>query len=229
MTTSNAYDAHATYGDHVSIEFRIESKVPFDAFVDFITPRERMSPTSVQTTTNEEGETRFASTFFATRHLGNGGVYVDEGPMRFRIEIVHETTLDERSFVINGVTEGITVVFDSTAPYVVDAYLRPYVRNAPPRANAVRIGDIAVLYVTFSEPVDDVRIRMRDRDAFVSLASPHGDAFYGYVEISRAAGDLPGDEVSFEITAVDRAGNACFTCADTQTTDGSSLIVFDAT
>jgi hypothetical protein len=60
------------------------------------------------------------------------------------------------------------------------------------------------------------------------LASHHGDAFYGYVEISRAAGDVPGDEVTFEITAVDRAGNACFTCADAKTTDESSLVVVDA-
>lgn len=228
MATSNAYEAHATYGDYVSIELDIETKVPIDVFADFITPRERMSPTSVRTTTNKDGDWRFASTFVATRRLGDDGVYVDEGPLRFRIDVVPETTPNERTFFVEGVTEGVTVVFDSTAPFVVDAYLRPYARDVLSRADVVRIGDIAVLYVSFSEPVDDVRVRMRDRDAFVSLASHHGDAFYGYVEISRAAGDVPGDEVTFEISAVDRAGNTCFTCADAKTTDESSLVVVDA-
>ena len=117
MATSNAYEAHATYGDYVSIELDIETKVPIDVFADFITPRERMSPTSVRTTTNKDGDWRFASTFVATRRLGDDGVYVDEGPLRFRIDVVPETTPNERTFFVEGVTEGVTVVFDSTRTF----------------------------------------------------------------------------------------------------------------
>tara|TARA_B100001540_G_scaffold317344_1_gene350120 strand:- start:2686 stop:3435 length:750 start_codon:yes stop_codon:yes gene_type:complete len=246
MFSSNPRGARATYGDRVGLEFAAESTAPVDVFVaEFAgSARERVAATSSRAVTFANDPSRAETT--TTTHtferiVGDDGAYVDDGPMTFRIFVARRRDGAESStfedadvaLVVDAVTEGTTVVFDSTAPYLVDAFLRPYVARgdaADARSNALRYGDVAVLYAAFSEPVEEFTARLNGREAFVSAASSHGDAHYAYVEIERGA-DAPGDAISFAVDAVDRAGVPCYACKSPEsmkTTDGSALIVADA-
>lgn len=227
MATSNAYEVYVMYGDYVFIELDIEIKVLIDVFVDFIIFCECMFLMSVWMMMNKDGDWCFALTFVVIRRLGDDGVYVDEGLLCFCIDVVFEMILNEWMFFVEGVIEGVIVVFDFTASFVVDAYFRSYVRDVLFCVDVVWIGDIVVLYVLFSEFVDDVCVWMCDCDVFVSLVSYYGDAFYGYVEILRVAGDVSGDEVMFEIFVVDCVGNMCFICVDVKIMDESLFVVVD--
>ena len=136
--------------------------------------------------------------------------------MKFTATLRVATRDGPKTYVFkDGVTRGTTVVFDATAPHITDAFLRPYARR-PTSVNlsAVGAGDIAVLYVAFSEPLRfPPKIQMNGRDAHVSLASVHGNAFYGYIEISPKL-DAGRERVTFSIVSVrDRSGNPCYTCA----------------
>jgi len=228
MSSSNAFEAHATYGDHVYIELALEATREIDVFIEFVTStRERMTLTSERVTFDPKGGERVSTSLAATRRLGDDEVYVNEGPMKFQIYLIERG--NENAYVVDAVTSGTTVVFDSAAPFVVDAFLRPYKPNSNGGSLTFDIdfGDVAVLYVLFSEPVEEPEFRANGRRAFVSPASSHGDAYYAYIEITPSL-DLSGDEVAFEIvSALDRAGNRCFTCENvvTQTTDGSALRV----
>ena len=246
MFSSNPRGARATYGDRVGLEFAAESTAPVDVFVaEFAgSARERVAAMSSRAVTFANDPSRAETT--TTTHtferiVGDDGAYVDDGPMTFRIFVARRRDGAESStfedadvaLVVDAVTEGTTVVFDSTAPYLVDAFLRPYVARgdaADARSNALRYGDVAVLYAAFSEPVEEFTARLNGREAFVSAASSHGDAHYAYVEIERGA-DAPGDAISFAVDAVDRAGVPCYACKSPEsmkTTDGSALIVADA-
>ena len=246
MTSNNPRGAHATYGDRVVLEFAVESTAPVDVSAEFAgRPRARVVATSsraVMFANDPSREETTTTTYAIERILGEDDAYVDEGPMRFQIFVARRRTgaesssstiEDDVALVVDAVTEGTTVVFDSTAPYLVDAFLRPYIASGfdvDARTSALRYGDVAVLYAAFSEPVDDFAARVNGREAFVSAASPHGDAHYAYVEIERGV-DAPGDEISFAVDAVDRAGVPCYACKSPesmQTTDGSALIVVDA-
>ena len=228
------------------MEFAAESTAPVDVFVaEFAgSARERVAAMSSRAVTFANDPSRAETT--TTTHtferiVGDDGAYVDDGPMTFRIFVARRRDGAESStfedadvaLVVDAVTEGTTVVFDSTAPYLVDAFLRPYVARgdaADARSNALRYGDVAVLYAAFSEPVEEFTARLNGREAFVSAASSHGDAHYAYVEIERGA-DAPGDAISFAVDAVDRAGVPCYACKSPEsmkTTDGSALIVADA-
>lgn len=228
MSSSNAFEAHATYGDHVSIELAFEATRELDVFIEFVTStRERMILTSERVTSNRDGGERVAASLAATRRLGDDDVYVNEGPITFQIYLIERGNMN--AYVVDAVTSGTTVVFDSAAPFVVDAFLRPYKPNSNGGSLTFDIdfGDVAVLYVLFSEPVEEPEFRANGRRAFVSPASSHGDAYYAYIEITSGV-DSAGDEIAFEIvSALDRAGNPCFTCENvvTQTTDGSALRV----
>jgi len=245
MTSNNPRGAHATYGDRVVLEFAVESTAPVDVSAEFAgRPRARVAATSSRAVTfanDPSREETTTTTYAIERILGEDDAYVDEGPMTFQIFVARRRTgaesssstiEDDVALVVDAVTEGTTVVFDSTAPYLVDAFLRPYVANgfdADAHTSALRYGDVAVLYAAFSEPVEDFAARVNGREAFVSAASPHGDAHYAYVEIERGV-DAPGDEISFAVDAVDRAGVPCYACKSPEsmhTTDGSALVVVD--
>ena len=232
MISSNALEGHATYGDHVSIELAIESTRELDVRVQFIDDaREKMTLTSLKTISSSSSTTSetISTTHVVTRRLGDGGVYVKEGPMKFRVFLSVADSATE-VFVLDAVTMGTTIVFDSAAPFVVDAFLRPYRSTVDGTLSfTVNYGDVAVLFVSFSEPVTPPEVVMNGRLAFISVASSLGDAYYAYVEITRGV-DAPGTELTFEIvSALDRAGNRCFTCenAPVRTTDASSLRVVD--
>jgi len=248
MSSNNPRGAHATYGDRVVLEFAVESTAPVDVSAEFAgRPRARVAATSSRAVTfanDSSREETTTTTYAIERILGEDDAYVDEGPMTFQIFVARRrtgaessssssssTTIeDDVALVVDAITEGTTVVFDSTAPYLVDAFLRPYVASGfdtDTGTNALRYGDVAVLYAAFSEPVEDFAARVNGREAFVSAASPHGDAHYAYVEIERGV-DVPGDEISFAVDAVDRAGVPCYACKSPesmQTTDGSALVV----
>ena len=221
MLTSNAYEAHATYGDYVSIELVINANVALnDIDIDFAGVQDKM-----QLTSTRQSDVFFTMYFTATRRLGQGGNYLDEGPITFAIYLSSEIVA-----TITRVTHGTTVVFDSASPFITDAFLRPYYSSSAgsdERSNTVAYGEIAVLYIAFSEPVGVPKVLMNARPAFVSLASAHvTSAYYAYIEVTSGQ-DALGSMVTFEVLeANDYAGNKCYTCSDAMTmttTDGSAL------
>jgi len=237
MFSSNSYDAHATYGDYVSIEFVIKTKIQVNADIDFAGVQDTMTLTSTSVSTSiasaqTQGDVLTLS-FSSTRRLGQGGNYIDEGPIDFTIYVtLYSATSVE--YVVKNVTHGTRIVFDSAAPYITDAFLRPYTSQGDivkehQVFSTVAFGDIAVLYVAFSEPVGAPKVKMNGREAFVSLATAHStNSFYAFVEIT-PENDVLGSDVTFEVVeAADYAGNKCFTCSDDLsklTTDGSLLRV----
>ena len=232
MLTSNAYEAHATYGDYVSIELVLNT-VNFtvdNVDIDFAGVQDTMAVTATRVRTSVGSSDMFTTTsyFTATRRLGEGGIYLDEGPIMFAMYFAPSSSSSNAFVTITKVTHGTRIVFDSAAPFVTDAFLRPY-SSGNEQSNTVAYGDIAVLYVAFSEPVGIPKVLMNGRDAFVSVAKAHSaNAFYAFVEIT-AETDALGSAVSFEvIEANDYAGNKCYTCSDglsKRTTDESSLTV----
>jgi mannan endo-1,4-beta-mannosidase len=221
MLSSNEYEAHATYGDYVALEIDVVALGDVEISLDFAAVQSAMTVINMKridlhASPGSPHREQFHITFGATRFLGESGIYVDEGPMKFKATVRVETRDGPRTYVFkDGVTRGTTVVFDATAPHITDAFLRPYARRAmSDNPNAVGAGDIAVLYVAFSEPLRFLpKIQMNGRDAHVSLASVHGNAFYGYIEISPVL-DADREDVTFSVeSARDRSGNPCHACA----------------
>ena len=221
MLSSNEYEAHATYGDYVALEIDVVALGEVEISLDFAAVQGAMTMTKMKRVVSHANGgsplgDELHATFGATRVLGESGIYLEEGPMKFTATLLVQTRDGPETYVFkDGVTRGTNVVFDATAPHITDAFLRPYARRPTSvNLNAVGAGDIAVLYVAFSEPLRfPPKIQMNGRDAHVSLASVHGNAFYGYIEISPKL-DAGRERVTFSIvSARDRSGNPCYTCA----------------